>query len=68
MSWIHELSPMLPSPSNLASDLAGCWRDYAELGLPVRRRASFCLLRAGQRTAYWVGWVAGSPRLRRWTP
>ena len=59
---------MLPSPANLATDLTACWRDYAELGLPPRSRVAFCALRAGQRTAYWVGWVAGSPRMRRWTP
>jgi hypothetical protein len=59
---------MLPSPSNLAGDVAACWRDYAELGLPVKRRVEFCALRAGQRTAYWIGWVAGSSPLRRWTP
>lgn len=68
MSWIHELSPMLPTPANLAADVVACWKDYREIGLPRRTRATYCVLRAGQRTAYWVGWVAGGPRLRRWTP
>ena len=68
MSWIDELSPMLPTPTNIAGDVTRCWADYREEGLPRRHRVVFCTLRVGQRLAYWTGWVAGAPLLRGWTP
>lgn len=58
---------MMPTPSRLSADLARCWQDYTEEGLPTRRKLAFAGLRAGQRIAYWVGWKAGSKRARRWT-
>ncbi|MFN7146232.1 MAG: hypothetical protein ACK4YP_20840 [Myxococcota bacterium] len=59
---------MVPSPANLAADLAACWRDYAGRGLPTTRRVAFCALRIGQRTAYWAGWLAGARPVRGLTP
>lgn len=59
---------MVPSPANLAADLAACWRDYARRGIPNGRRLAFCALRIGQRTAYFAGWVAGARRVRGVTP
>ena len=68
MSWIHELSPLLPTPANLGRDVMACWADYREMGMPRRRRVAFCTLRVGQRIAYWAGWVAGGPAVRARTP
>ncbi len=59
MSWIDELSPMLPTPGHLVDDLRNCWADYAEEALPMPTRVAFCTLRVGQRVAYWAGWRAG---------
>lgn len=56
---------MLPTPRNLLEDVLRCWADYTEEALPPRRRLAFCTLRVGQRTAYYLGWVAGDPRLAR---
>lgn len=56
---------MLPTPRNLFGDVLRCWADYSEQGLPPARRVAYCALRVGQRSAYYVGWVAGAPALRR---
>jgi len=68
LSWIDELSPMVPTPRALARDALACWTEYRAEGLPHRTRLIFCGLRVSQRVAYWVGWQAGAPRWRRRSP